>query len=197
MRGNHKPWLLDRKASVDPFFWERFRTFLARRDWPPLVVNSLDRVTDEILDLAGDPGLPGTWKRRGLVVGDVQSGKTATYTALCCKAADAGYRLVILLTGSIETLRRQTQERLDEGFVGLDSSDILQSPTIRTNRHIGVGEVDRRRAAGVFTSRSRDFSRSLMTQLGFSDRLVSRARTCRSKKEQTDSRKFGDVGSQL
>ena len=65
--------------------------------------------------------------RRGLIFGDVQSGKTATYTALCCKAADAGYRLIILLTGTIESLRRQTQERLDEGFVGRDSFKVLNS----------------------------------------------------------------------
>jgi hypothetical protein len=100
-----------------------------------------------------------------LVVGDVQSGKTATYTALSCKAADAGYRLIILLTGTLENLRRQTQERLDEGFVGLDSSEVLQQ--IRRTRAVGVGVIDNRKMAGVFTSRSRDFSKSLMNQLGF------------------------------
>jgi hypothetical protein len=162
---DYKPWLLDRKASIEEFFWERFRVFLERQDWPPLVLNVLDRVSDDILDLAGDPTRSGSWNRRGLVVGDVQSGKTAAYTALCCKAADAKYRLIVLLTGTIESLRRQTQERLDEGFVGLDSSEMLQT-TIRKNRLIGVGQIDRRRSAGVFTSRSKDFSRQLMTQLG-------------------------------
>ena len=101
------------------------------------------------------------------MVGDVQSGKTAAYTALTGKAADAGFRLIILLTGTLESLRRQTQERLDEGFVGLDSSEMLQEAQIRTNRAVGVGVIDQRRAAGVFTSRSRDFSRQLMNHLGF------------------------------
>ncbi|HET9866764.1 MAG TPA: hypothetical protein VFQ06_05695, partial [Nitrospira sp.] len=164
---DHMPWLLARQPDIVPFYWDRFRTWLGRLEWPPLVVNTLDRVTDDILDLAGDPVRKGAWHRRGLVVGDVQSGKTATYTALACKAADAGFRLVILLTGTLESLRRQTQERLDEGFVGLDSSEILQQVRNRTNRVVGVGLVDQQRAAGVFTSRSRDFNKQLLTSLGF------------------------------
>lgn len=163
IEGGHVPWLYDRKTGIDPFYWERFRAWLSVLGWGPLVVNSLDRVTDDILDLAGDPKRPGKWTRRGLVVGDVQSGKTATYTALTCKAADAGFQLVILLTGTLESLRRQTQERLDEGFVGLDSSDLLQQPQIRNGRTVGAGTLDQRRMGAVFTSRSRDFSRQIMT----------------------------------
>jgi hypothetical protein len=161
------PWLSNRKSGIDPFYWDRFRVWLDRLEWPVFVINTLDGVADEILDLAGDPKRTGIWARRGLVVGDVQSGKTATYTALACKAADAGYKLIILLTGMVESLRRQTQERLDEGFVGLDSSDYLQQPQVRTNRLVGVGLVKANRMAGVFTSRSNDFNRQLMNQLGF------------------------------
>ena len=105
------------------------------------------------------------WKRRGLVLGDVQSGKTATYTALACKAGDAGYKLIILLTGTLEMLRRQTQERLDEGFVSFDSSGILNQ--IRSSRAVGVGLIDSRKSAGVFTSREKDFSKTLLNALGF------------------------------
>lgn len=162
---DHAPWLNARRPEIDPFYWERFQTHLQRREWPPQVIATLDRVTDDALDLLGDPQKPGKWKRRGLVLGDVQSGKTATYTALCCKAGDAGYRLIILLTGTLETLRRQTQERLDEGFVGLDSSGILSQ--VRSNRAVGVGTIDARRSAGVFTSRDRDFSKSVINSLGF------------------------------
>jgi hypothetical protein len=159
------PWLFAKKASIDPYYWQRFKTLLQRFEWPPRVVSTLDRVTDEVLDLLQDPTVTSPWKRRGLVIGDVQSGKTATYTALCCKAADAGYRLVILLTGTLESLRRQTQERLDEGFVGLDSSGLLTQVT--RNRAVGVGLIDSRKAAGVFTSREKDFSRNLLNALGF------------------------------
>ncbi|HEY1580492.1 MAG TPA: Z1 domain-containing protein [Terracidiphilus sp.] len=161
------PWLFAKKASIDPYYWDRFKKLLQRFEWPPRVVSTLDRVTDEVLDLLQDPTATGPWKRRGLVIGDVQSGKTATYTALCCKAADAGYKLVILLTGTLESLRRQTQERLDEGFVGLDSSGLLTQARNRADRAVGVGLIDARKAAGVFTSREKDFSKNLLNALGF------------------------------
>ncbi|TRN48346.1 endonuclease, partial [Pseudomonas syringae] len=105
----HNPWLRARKADIDPFYWERYQADLLKQGWGPKVVSSLDKVTDEILDLLGNPKDSVGWPRRGLVMGDVQSGKTSNYTGLICKAADAGYKLVILLTGTLESLRRQTQ----------------------------------------------------------------------------------------
>ncbi len=164
---DHVPWLAARKPEIEPFYWKRFSDYLLKGNWSPQVVGTLDRVTDEVLDLLGNPVLPGKWKRRGLVIGDVQSGKTATYTALTCKAADAGYRVVILLTGTLESLRRQTQQRMDEGFVGLDSSDILTKLKGRVNRIVGAGELDQGRFAGVFTSRTKDFNKNLLNSLGF------------------------------
>ncbi len=165
LAADHRPWLNARKPEIDPFYWGRFRQLLEKKDWPPKVIATLDRVTDDLLDLVGNPAEAAPWGRRGLVVGDVQSGKTATYTALCCKAGDAGYRLIILLTGTLESLRRQTQERMDEGFVGLDSSGVLTK--IRTSRAVGVGLIDSRKSAGVFTSREKDFNKILLNSLGF------------------------------
>jgi hypothetical protein len=160
---DHQPWLHARKPQIEPFYWDRFSKHLFSIGWVPSVVTTLDMVTDDVLDLCGDPRRDGSWRRRGLVMGDVQSGKTATYTALCCKAADAGYRLIILLTGTLESLRRQTQERLDVGFIGLDSSGFL-SPQ-RQNRALGVGLIDQSRTGVVFTSRTSDFSIKLVNQL--------------------------------
>ncbi len=162
---DHQSWLPARRPDIDPYYWSRYADYLKRDGWPPKVVNTLDKVTDETLDLMGDPAKANAWLRRGLVMGDVQSGKTATYTALCCKAADAGYRLIILLTGTLESLRCQTQQRLDAGFVGLDSSGLLSQQ--RTTREVGVGVLNRRRMAGVFTSTKKDFKSELMNQLGF------------------------------
>jgi hypothetical protein len=162
---NHAPWLQARKAEIDPFYWTRYQTELRKQALPPKVVASLDRVTDEILDLLGNPATDSGWPRRGLVMGDVQSGKTSNYTGLICKAADAGYKLVILLTGTLESLRRQTQERLDAGFVGLDSSGVVNRN--RHRREIGVGLVNGARAAGVFTSTIGDFKAATVNQLGF------------------------------
>lgn len=116
----------------------------------------------------GDPERPTEWKRRGLVVGDVQSGKTATYAALICKAADAGYRMVILLTGMLENVRRQTQERLDAAFVGLDSRDFLTIGQLGRKKHIGVGLINASRDGIVFTSRDYDFRRTTASALNIS-----------------------------
>lgn len=160
------PWVNARRPEIDPFYWSRYKTWLQQQGWAPGVTRGLDRTTDEILDLFGDPKEMNTWKRRGLVMGDVQSGKTATYAALICKAADAGYRFVILLTGTIENLRRQTQERLDAGFVGRDSSEFLKRN--RRDIRVGVGQIDGQRNAVVFTSSSADFRVQTMDALGLS-----------------------------
>ena len=86
----------------------------------------MDDVLDTLTDLLGDPSRNIAYKRRGLIIGDVQSGKTANYTGLICKAVDSGYKVVVLLTGTIEKLRQQTQARIDEGFVGVDSDAIIK-----------------------------------------------------------------------
>jgi len=85
----HQPWLLSRKPEINPFLLGSLLQVSLQGRVSRAIATTLDRVTDEILDLLGDPTQEGTWSRRGLVMGDVQSGKTATYTALCCKAADA------------------------------------------------------------------------------------------------------------
>lgn len=162
----HNPWLRAKKSTIEPFYWSRYQTDLLKQGWGPKVVNSLDKVTDEILDLMGDPSGRTGWPRRGLVMGDVQSGKTSNYTGLICKAADAGYKLVILLTGTLESLRRQTQERLDAGFVGLDSSGVVNNRK-RHRKEIGVGLINGARSAGVFTSTVGDFRAATVNQLGF------------------------------
>ena len=77
---NHAPWLQARKAEIEPFFWTRYQTEMRKQGWAPKVVTALDKVTDEILDLMGNPESESGWPRRGLVMGDVQSGKTSNYT---------------------------------------------------------------------------------------------------------------------
>ena len=122
-----------------PFeFWKRYSHWLsAKRRLPKQVVDQLDRLTDDILDRLRDPATPGAWDRRGLVVGDVQSGKTGNYTGLICKAVDAGFPLVIVLAGVHNSLRSQTQLRLDEGFLGFDTRLGLRGD--EENQRIGAG----------------------------------------------------------
>lgn len=119
----HAAWLPLRKHELKWRFWPRYRTFLLReRQLPPRVVDRLDDISDEILGLLGDPSRKGvSFDRRGLVVGHVQSGKTTNYAALINKALDTGYGLVVVLTGLHNSLRSQTQLRLDEEVLGFDT----------------------------------------------------------------------------
>jgi hypothetical protein len=133
---DHRPWLDQRRGDIDWRFWRAYRAWSAKM-LPPNVVNNLDRVTDDVLGRLEDPERDGSWDRRGMIVGQVQSGKTSNYTGLICKAADAGYKFIVVLAGLHNSLRSQTQYRLDEGFLGLDSRTSLAFAN--TNRVIGVG----------------------------------------------------------
>ena len=74
-----------------------------------------------------------------MVVGEVQSGKTSNYIELICKAADAGYKFIVVLTGTTNSLRAQTQLRFDEGFLGWDTRLNLALDT--KNKRVGVGTL--------------------------------------------------------
>lgn len=142
-------------------YWNRFYTFLSGK-WGSTVVTKLDKVTNEIMDDLGDPLNPTPFQRRGLLLGDVQSGKTATFTALCNKATDAGYKVIIVLAGLLESLRIQTQSRLDKEFVGRDSKYSLdnKATTKKKNKLIGVGNIKSKISKDVtrFTSVIKDFN---------------------------------------
>lgn len=116
---DHVPWLKDKRSGIDFYYWNRLRKYyLETGILPTNVLATLDSDTDEVLDLCGDPTADRYGGVRGMVMGNVQSGKTTNYSALICKAADAGYRVIILLAGITNSLRAQTQERLDETFIG-------------------------------------------------------------------------------
>ena len=119
---NHKKWLNSAKSDINWFFWTRYEKYLRLdKNWSPTLTAALNTTSDRILDLMGDPRSKKSFERRGLIIGEVQSGKTANYTALCAKAADVGYKVIIVLTGLLEDLRRQTQARLDLEFAGRES----------------------------------------------------------------------------
>ncbi len=153
---DHTPWYMATKAENASKFWDRYRLYLLKeKHWNGDTINELDKTTDEIMDLLGNPDQIDGFMRRGLCIGDVQSGKTSTYIGLINKAADAHYRVIILLTGTIEKLRRQTQQRIDEGFIGLDSYAF----TLEKGRvQVGVGAIDSTTSGWAVTSTSSDFN---------------------------------------
>ena len=158
-----EPWLDGARAEISPYYWDRYKRLLIEKKFSSQVVATLDNVTDRILGLLENPLKPGPWDRRGMVVGHVQSGKTANYTGLICKAADAGYRLVVVIAGIHNNLRNQTQMRIDEGFVGRDSARLLSK---KDERLIGVGRFDQTRRPVTFTNSVKDFNKAMATGVG-------------------------------
>lgn len=126
----HEEWLEAKKSQISWRFWERYKLHTAPKMPPMSFDTGVDKVTHDVLSRLEDPSRPGMWDRRGLVVGHVQSGKTANYTGLVAKAADAGYKVIIVLTGMHESLRCQTQIRLDEGFLGRKDSFAVQNSVL-------------------------------------------------------------------
>ncbi|MFB7875487.1 Z1 domain-containing protein [Nocardia sp. NPDC056064] len=102
-------------------YWNNYRLLLAGKQWSPEAVADLDAATDAVVERLADPTAPTAYQSKGLVVGYVQSGKTANFTGVVAKAVDAGYRLVIVLSGTLNLLRAQTQRRLDMELVGREN----------------------------------------------------------------------------
>lgn len=141
-RERRMPWLKEFKAnqSTDWDFWTRYMMYLKKdKHFPDAVIAHLDALTDEILDHLFNPQMENVQiDKKGLVVGQVQSGKTANYTGLICKAADAGFNFIVVLAGIHNNLRSQTQTRLDEGFLGFDTQYVRKYEE-GLSQKIGVG----------------------------------------------------------
>lgn len=152
--GEQEPWLEEVKATIKWNYWNAYSNELKSSGFGREVIRVLDEDTDNILNECGNPGTGFGWRVQGLVMGDVQSGKTASYCGLINKASDAGYKFVVLLTGMIEELRAQSQERMDSGFVGRDSRNIFEGA--RANNPIGSGRF-RAAVPNVLTSIDFDF----------------------------------------
>ena len=155
---NQENWYDDAKSEITPAFWTRYKNYLIdEKHFSPNVVSTLgeDTLDQKLMNYILDPRVnyPNPVLRRGLIIGDVQSGKTSTYIGFICKAADAGYKVFILLTGTIESLRRQTQERVEEGFIGID-----MSATTTGGKRVGVGLDNQPIRAMALTSRKGDFA---------------------------------------
>ncbi|MFZ4400590.1 MAG: Z1 domain-containing protein [Bacteroidales bacterium] len=153
-------WINDNKNLITWNFWERYKIYLQyRKNFAPETIGHLDRLTNKTLDGLYNPKADIGFDKKGLVVGQVQSGKTSNYTGLICKAADAGYDIIIILAGMHNNLRTQTQLRLDEGFLGFDTK--YQRAFNTGNSIIGAGVGQKIYPAHSFTSSDEggDFSK--------------------------------------
>jgi len=121
--------------------WKLLKTFLRDKysrsqtlKHAEVALRSIDESSDAVLEYMENPQGESTFQSKGLVIGYVQSGKTANFTAVIAKAVDAGYKLVIVLAGIHEVLRQQTQDRLDSELTGMTSK--VDMP------HVNPSELD-------------------------------------------------------
>ena len=170
MRGedaNWEDWLIDRRAEIEWSYWTRYRSHLDKKSFSDTVLGRLDESTDRVLNLIGDPKGKPRWDRRGLVVGLVQSGKTAHYIGLMNKAIDSGYKVVVVLTGFNENLRVQTQIRAEEGLLGYSLVEDPNNPPDLISKRCGVGmEMPLDHHVDSVTTRRTDFRAAMAKALG-------------------------------
>lgn len=175
-KSNYTPWLEDFKAEHRDWpFWDRYKKYLqVSKHLNDAVVNELDDMTDNTLDKLFNPlTQQGVICKKGLVVGQVQSGKTANYTGLICKAADVGFNFFIVLAGALDDLRSQTQGRIDEGFLGRITDKIKLSQV--SDDKIGAGLYSKNGlVAHSYTSSSirGDFKKTNANNIGFDIRSM-------------------------
>ncbi|MFI6641562.1 Z1 domain-containing protein [Streptomyces sp. NPDC050504] len=116
------PWYSRSAADSRAFYWPAYENYLREtKHWDESAIASLDAASHAVVERLADPTRETAYPARGLVVGYVQSGKTANFTGVTAKAVDAGYRLVIILGGTLNLLRGQTQRRIDMELVGREN----------------------------------------------------------------------------
>lgn len=157
-------WFDNKKSAITWTHWNAYKEMLLSQARAIDVVDKNEEVINAILDYSSDPTLPGPWARKGLVMGNVQSGKTQNYIGLINKAIDAGYKVIILLGGHLVDLRKQTQERVDEGVLGRESRHLIQANKAKP-APIGVG-LHGNSNVDTGTTTLADFNKSNSISLG-------------------------------
>ena len=154
-------WLYKTKPNIQHAYFHRYRLYLSNEGFAHPVIDNIESTCEKILSYCANPKtLSQVDKKRGLVVGDVQSGKTASYLGLINMAYDYGYKIVVLLAGTTNSLRLQTQKRADKGVIGAKSDTIGN-----TIEYVGVGFSPKEHFAVPFTNQSNDFAKFMQKNL--------------------------------
>lgn len=163
-------WLYKVKDSISHPFFDRYKQYLANDGFELKVIDSIEKSCERILARCANPKTHAiTEKKKGLVVGDVQSGKTANYLGLINMAYDYGYRIVVLLAGTTNSLREQTQKRTDSGVIGAKSDTIGN-----TIEFMGVGLNAREHFAVPFTNQVNDFKKFMQKNINIAFADISK-----------------------
>jgi hypothetical protein len=116
---NPNTWLKGaREADIEWNYTARYLKHLSNTGRAKTVVSEIDDSSKKILGKLGDPRAENSFLIKGLVEGDVQSGKTGNFNAVINRSIDAGYRLIIVLSGIMDDLRIQTQKRIQIDVIG-------------------------------------------------------------------------------
>lgn len=135
-------WWTEFSKKNDIQYWTRYYKYLEKeKGWRKFTINkSIDKVTDIIMNSIANPLDESICERKGMVIGYVQSGKTSNYIGLINKAIDAGYKIIIVLSGMHNNLRSQTQSRIDEEVLGYET--VLNTKSKNNQKNvIGVGKI--------------------------------------------------------
>lgn len=152
-------WLETSDITFD--YAKRYFYYLSKeKNWNDSSIEVLEKDSFKITQLLGNPQTKNQMHRKGLLIGDVQSGKTASYTAILNRAVDVGFNVIILLAGTTEILRCQTQGRIDYELVGSTKVALTKSESV------GVGKLRKiTEKVNSATSILKDYSKSVsMTQ---------------------------------
>ena len=155
-------WLYKAKPTVSHSYFDRYKLYLKKEGFSIKVIEKdITPTCEKILSRCANPKCESkNEQRRGLVVGDVQSGKTANYLALMNMAYDYGYKIVVLLAGTTDSLRIQTQKRTDKGVIGAISDSIGNDI-----EYCGVGIYNEDHYAVPFTNQTHDFAKFIQKNL--------------------------------
>lgn len=158
---NWDRWYTPDRRAARHFYWDAVASHLRDTErWSEQSIISLDEASTSVVERLANPTAEEAYQSKGLVVGYVQSGKTANITGVVAKAADAGYRLIIVLAGTQNMLRNQTQRRLDRELVGAEFLEDEYDDAADWDQFLRHG--DRPSLLGAFdwvrlTTRSRDY----------------------------------------
>jgi hypothetical protein len=158
---NYERWIDKRAEKINWKYFDRYKTYLAKIGRPSEVIQNTETSTKGIIERLGDPKKKIAELQKGLVLGSVQSGKTANFNGVINRAIDAGYDLIIVCSGLMEDLRFQTQKRINNDVIGIGEINT------QINQTVGVGEVESFRVAGAnqifsITTTMTDFKKSLI-----------------------------------
>jgi len=151
------PWYL----GPDPAdkLWHSYAKYLKEKGWDQTSIEDIDAASTRVVSLLDPPG-KAQIRTRGLVLGHVQSGKTASFTAVIAKAADVGYRFIIILSGLNNVLRYQTQLRIDEDLIAanlenwITVTDVQDDFAANTNVNSFLTEKHSTKVLGVVKKNS-------------------------------------------